>query len=183
MGLFVLSAMKWIIAIFLTCLNVIAMGQQLAVGDQVPGFELQNQADESFVFTDELINGPMVIYFYPKDDTPGCTREACSFRDSYEEFSDLGVQVVGISSDSPSDHRAFIEKYNLPFTLLSDPDNTVRKAFGVKGDLFGLIPGRVTFLVDSDGVVQHVFDSQTRSQAHMSESLEAARRMLQNSND
>ncbi|NVK29184.1 MAG: peroxiredoxin [Flavobacteriia bacterium] len=150
---------------------------QLEVGDTIPSFTLSNQNGEQVSIADYLGKGPLVIYFYPKDDTPGCTREACSFRDSYESFTDAGAQVFGVSSDSPSRHKEFAEKYRLPFELLSDTSNTVRKQFGVKGDLFGLIPGRVTFVIDSKGVVQHVFDSQTRAERHIDESLAAIERI------
>lgn len=153
------------------------MAQQLDAGDQIPQFSLLDQDSNQVNIADYLGKGPLVIYFYPKDDTPGCTKEACSFRDSYEEFSDAGAQVIGISSDSPSKHKAFADRYRLPFTLLADTNNTVRKAFGVKGDLFGLIPGRVTFVIDKEGVIQHVFDSQMRAEAHMQESLDAIRRI------
>lgn len=153
------------------------MAQQLEVGDTIPQFSLLDQTGAEVNIADYLGKGPLVIYFYPKDDTPGCTKEACSFRDSYEAFTDEGAVVFGISSDSPEKHAKFAEKYRLPFTLLSDTAKSVRQAFGVKGDLFGLIPGRVTFIIDSNGVVQHVFDSQTRTEAHMEESLVAIRRL------
>lgn len=151
---------------------------QLTIGDRIPDFSLLDE-NKNVVSSSELMNnGPVVVYFYPKDDTPGCTKEACSFRDSYEEFTDKGVRVVGISSDSPESHLKFKEKYNLPFTLLADTDNTVRKAFGVKGDFFGLIPGRVTFIFNEDGIIQHVYDSQTRSENHVLESFQAIEGIL-----
>ncbi len=119
----------------------------------------------------------MVIYFYPKDDTPGCTKEACTFRDQYEDFVAAGAQVVGISADSPESHRQFAAKYRLPFLLLSDRQNTVRSLFGVKGDLFGLIPGRVTFVADAQGIVRHVFSSQLNATRHVAEALEVIKRL------
>jgi peroxiredoxin Q/BCP len=121
-----------------------------------------------------------VIYFYPKDDTPGCTKEACSFRDNYQEFTDAGVTVIGISADDVESHKKFADKYNLPYTLLSDTDNKVRKLFGVKGDLFGLIPGRVTFVVDKNGVIRHVFNSQMNAEKHITESLAAIEELDKN---
>lgn len=171
--------MRKLFIILSIALGFSAMAQQLGTGDRIPDFSLLDQDSNQVEIADHLGNGPLVIYFYPKDDTPGCTREACSFRDSYEEFSDAGATVFGISSDSPSKHKRFAERYRLPFTLLADRDNVVRKAFGVKGDLFGLIPGRVTFVIDEDGIIQHVFDSQTRAEAHMQESLDAIRRIQQ----
>lgn len=163
----------WIIMTMLSFFS--SKGQMLDVGQTIPSFQLVNQNNDTVAIADLLGNGPLVIYFYPKDDTPGCTAEACSFRDSYAEFTDAGVTVIGISADSPESHAAFAEKYRLPFILLSDVGNEVRQLFGVSGDLFGLIPGRVTFVVDSNGVIRHVFDSQTRTSKHIEESLEAIR--------
>src|SRR5690606_34936307 len=100
----------------------------------------------------------VVLYFYPKDDTPGCTVEACSFRDAYAVFSDAGAEVVGISSDSVGAHKAFADKHRLPFRLLADHGGHVRASYGVKKTL-GLIDGRVTFIIDRGGVVRHVFSS------------------------
>jgi peroxiredoxin Q/BCP len=116
---------------------------------------------------------PLVIYFYPKDDTPGCTKEACSFRDSYESFQDMGARVIGISADDVASHKAFAVKYRLPFDLLSDPGNAVRKQFGVPADLFGLIPGRVTYVFDRQGVCVKVFNAQLQAEQHMTEALKA----------
>ncbi|MEL7021187.1 MAG: peroxiredoxin, partial [Bacteroidota bacterium] len=107
--------------------------------------------------------------------TPGCTAEACSFRDSYEDFTDAGAEVVGISADSPASHAAFAKKHRLPFTLLSDVGNKVRKQFGVPGSLFGLLPGRVTYIFDRNGICQHVFDSQLNATKHVSEAMNALR--------
>jgi len=144
----------------------------LKEGDPVPEFELLD-ANGDMVRSTDLLGGPVVIYFYPHDDTPGCTAEACSFRDSYELFTDAGAKVVGISSDSPESHKRFAERHRLPFTLLSDEGGKVRKAFGVKGAL--LIPGRVTFVVDQTGIVRLVFNSQFRTQEHVDRSLEVIR--------
>lgn len=112
----------------------------------------------------------MVVYFYPKDFTSGCTAEACSFRDSYEAFKDLGAEVIGISSDSQNSHRDFAQHHHLPFILLSDVDGSVRKAYGVKKTL-GLFAGRVSFVIDKKGIIRHIFSSQTRATAHVGEAL------------
>lgn len=112
----------------------------------------------------------MVVYFYPKDFTRGCTAEACEFRDYYEEFKTMGAEVIGISGDSVQSHEAFAREHKLPFTLLSDSDGSVRKAYEVKKSL-GLIPGRVTFVIDKQGIVRHVFSSQARATAHTAEAL------------
>ena len=145
----------------------------LAVGDKVPEFSLLDQNGEEFKVTDFVGKSPMVIYFYPKDDTPGCTKEACSFRDSYEEFTDRDVKVIGISSDGVESHRNFAKKYNLPFTLLADTENEVRRLFGVKSNLMGLIPGRVTYVIDGSGHVIYIFESQLKATKHISEALQA----------
>lgn len=114
----------------------------------------------------------VVVYFYPADDTPGCTAEACSFRDSYEDFTDAGAVVVGVSGDSLDKHEKFAQKHGLPFDLVSDEDGSLRRAFGVKKTL-GIFDGRVTFVLDPDGVVQKVFSSQIRATAHIGEALAA----------
>jgi len=111
-----------------------------------------------------------VLFFYPKDDTPECTKEACAFRDGYEEFSKLDAEVVGISSDSVESHRSFAKKHGLPFTLLSDEGGKVRKLYGVPNTL-GLFPGRVTYVIDEQGVIRHVFSSQLGTKRHLEEAL------------
>lgn len=117
---------------------------------------------------------PFVVYFYPADDTPGCTTEACTFRDQYEEFTDAGATVVGISPDSQEKHAAFAAKHDLPFTLLSDSRHEARKAFGVP-KLLGLLTGRVSFVIGRDGTVIHVFNSLRQASRHVEEALEAVR--------
>jgi thioredoxin-dependent peroxiredoxin len=112
----------------------------------------------------------LVVYFYPKDFTKGCTAEACGFRDSYDEFKAMGAEVIGISSDNQQSHGAFAAEHKLDFILLSDPDGSVRKSYGVKKTL-GLIPGRVSFVIDKSGIVRHVFSSQSRATAHVGEAL------------
>jgi len=113
-----------------------------------------------------------VVYFYPKDETAGCTAEECRFRDDFEKFSDAGAVVFGISDDSPESHRRFVANHRLPFQLLSDKGGTVRKLFGVKKTL-GIIPGRVTFVIDRDGIVRHTFNSQADPERHVDEALAA----------
>jgi peroxiredoxin Q/BCP len=131
----------------------------LEIGDKVPNFIAKDK--DGIVFESKSVVGikPVVFYFYPKDNTPGCTAQACSFRDQYEDFTDLGAEVIGISSDSSSSHEKFAKKYRLPFRLLSDNDKKIRTLFGVKSNLFGLLPGRVTYVVDSNGIIRLVFDS------------------------
>ncbi len=140
------------------------------VGSAAPEFSLK-KGDGGIVSLDDFRGRKnIVVYFYPKDFTRGCTAEACGFRDSYEEFQKLGAEVIGISSDNQESHQAFAKEHRLPFILLSDPDGSVRKAYGVKKSL-GLIPGRVSFVVDKQGTVRHVFVSQMRATAHVDEAL------------
>ena len=148
----------------------------LKKGDKVPHFVLKDQDGNAFDIKQVIGKKNLVIYFYPKDDTPGCTKEACKFRDEFQDFTDLNARVIGISADSPESHKAFIQKYNLPFTLLSDIENTVRQAFGVKGNFMGIIPGRVTFIVDKTGTIQYVFESLSGAEQHVTE----AKTILQN---
>lgn len=143
---------------------------KLNIGDQLPYFELENQSG-NLIKSSDLIGEPLVIYFYPKDDTPGCTTEACSFRDSYEDFIELGATVLGISSDSVESHKKFSQKYRLPFTLLSDTKSTVRKLFSVPKSFLGLLPGRVTYIFDKEGKLRFMFDSQLNLNGHIKSAL------------
>jgi peroxiredoxin Q/BCP len=114
------------------------------VGSEAPDFSLNSQNNEKVTLSQFRKKKNVVLYFYPKDETPGCTKEACTFRDSYELFKDLGAEVIGVSADTAESHRAFAENHNLPFTLLSDLHNEARKLYGATSTL-GLFPGRVTF--------------------------------------
>lgn len=167
---------KYVISIILLLSFVVigakmfnAVMKKIEIGDQVPNFSLRDQNNEIFNIGDN-IGKPMVIYFYPKDDTPGCTKEACKFRDEFENFTDLGAIVVGISADTIESHKKFEEKYNLPFILLADTKNEVRSLFGVPKNLF-LIPGRVTYVIDKKGVVQYVFNNQLGAEKHVKNAL------------
>lgn len=142
----------------------------LKIGDKVPEFTLSDGEGNKVNIADFIGKKPLVIYFYPKDDTPGCTKESCAFRDQYEDFTDIGAEVIGISGDSVDSHKKFANKYNLPFTLLSDSKNEVRKLFGVPSTLF-VLPGRVTYVVDKEGIVKHIFDSMLDFNAHVDEAL------------
>jgi peroxiredoxin Q/BCP len=150
-----------------------AAGQALKVGDVAPDFELPSSTGETVKLSD-LRGNWAVVYFYPADDTPGCTKEACSFRDSFEDFTDVGATVVGISSDSIDSHKAFAAKHNLPFTLLSDEGGKTRDSWGV-GKSLGLLPGRVTYVIDPAGVVRTKFSSQLRFAKHKDEALATIR--------
>ena len=149
----------------------------LQIGDNCPIFTLPNQHNQLINIHELIGQKNLVIYFYPKDETPGCTKEACTFRDSYEEFKDLGCEVIGISSDSVEDHLKFAEKHHLTFTLLADTKKDVRKAFGVPSNLFGLIPGRVTYIIDKTGCVRGIFNSQTNPLGHIKSALNILRKL------
>ena len=124
----------------------------LKLGTDAPNFELQSADGGSIRLRDLLSHGPVVLYFYPADFTPGCTKQACMFRDIHSELSDAGIQVIGISPQSPEQHRRFREQYNLPFPLLSDPDKRVIRLYDTDGP-FGLGVRRTTYLIDRDGKV------------------------------
>lgn len=142
----------------------------ITVGDAAPDFKLMNQSGEWVTLSSFCGVKAVVLYFYPKDDTPGCTVESCTFRDSYEDFQAAGAEVIGISSDSLESHQKFASKHKLPFTLLSDEGGQVRKLYGVPATL-GLLPGRVTYVIDKSGVVRHTFNSQFNPKAHVQEAL------------
>ena len=142
----------------------------IKVGDKAPDFTLKSQAGESVTLSGFQGQKAVVLYFYPKDDTPGCTTESCTFRDSFQDFQELGAEVIGISSDSPDSHQQFASKYSLPFTLVSDAGSAVRKQYGVPATL-GLLPGRVTYVIDKTGTVRHMFNSQFNPKKHVEEAL------------
>ncbi|MEL7340005.1 MAG: peroxiredoxin [Bacteroidota bacterium] len=141
------------------------------LGTQAPDFALPNQDGQTVRLSDFLGKKHVVLYFYPKDETPGCTKEACGFRDSYESFKDAGAEVIGVSADSPKSHAAFARNHRLSFTLLSDRDRSVAKSYDVSGSLFGLLPGRETFVIDKDGIIRHRFSSQLNIGRHIDDAL------------
>jgi len=143
---------------------------KVQVGDRAPDFTLPNQSGTEVRLSDLLGKTNIVMFFYPKDDTAGCTAEACSFRDSYEVFKDAGAEVIGISSDSVSSHEQFANKHRLPYILLSDAKGAVRKRYGVPST-FGLLPGRVTYVIDKEGIVRHMFSAQFTPEKHITEAL------------
>ena len=144
--------------------------KKVQVGDTAPDFTLPSQDGKMVSLQDFIGKSALVVYFYPKDDSPGCTKEACSFRDSYEVFKDAGAEVIGISADSEETHQQFAKRNRLQFVLLSDKDGAVRKRYGVPAT-FGLIPGRVTYVIDKQGIVQHIFSSQFTPEKHIEEAL------------
>ena len=157
-------------------ISIFACGntQTLPVGSKIPEFQLADQNGKTFDINDYIGKKNLVIYFYPKDETPGCTKEACTFRDQYEVFKNADAKVIGISAQSVESHKEFADHYQLPFTLLSDSTNSVRKLFGVS---VGPIPGRVTFVVDKKGTVTYVFNSLTKATQHVDEALRVLKEM------
>ena len=149
---------------------------KVVAGSLAPNFTLPSQSGRVVSLRDYLGKKPVILYFYPKDDTPGCTKEACAFRERYEDFRELHAEVIGISSDSVELHRSFAAEHELPFTLLSDEGGKVRKLYGASST-FGLFPGRVTYVLDEEGVVRHIFSSQLGVEKHVEEALEALRSM------
>jgi peroxiredoxin Q/BCP len=143
---------------------------ELKVGDKAPDFTLPSQMGDNVTLSEFFGKKAIVLYFYPKDESAGCTREACRFRDSYDAFTDLGAEVLGVSSQSVESHKSFASHHGLPFLLLSDADGKVRQLYGVPATM-GIIPGRVTFIIDKKGVVRHVFSSQFQPEKHIEESL------------
>ena len=154
------------------------MSQTIQIGDHCPIFSLPDSLGKDIQVKDYLGQKILVLFFYPKDDTPGCTKEACAFRDAYADFVDLGCEVFGISSDAAATHQNFQQKHQLPYPLLSDSQKKVRQQFGVPGNLFGLIPGRVTYVIGLDSKVAGIFNSQTHPVGHITEALKVAKSLL-----
>jgi peroxiredoxin Q/BCP len=147
----------------------------IAPGDLAPPIALRD-AEGVERRGDQLAGATLVLFFYPKDDTPGCTAEACAFRDGFADFQALGAQVWGVSGDNAASHQRFAARHQLPFPLLVDQGNQLRRAFGVPNAL-GVLPGRVTYVIDGKGVIRHVFNNLLDGAAHRREALEAVRRI------
>jgi peroxiredoxin Q/BCP len=145
----------------------------LKTGDACPEFSLPD-ATGARVSPGDLQGKPFVLFFYPKDDTPGCTAEACAFRDDYQSFVAAGAEVLGISSDDGPSHAGFARKHGLPFRLLSDTGGATRRAFGVPATL-GILPGRATFVIDANGTIVYAFNAQFLPKAHVVNALDALR--------
>jgi len=148
--------------------------RSVQVGDAAPNFELADSTGAILRMSSLRGKKAAVVYFYPKDNTSICTAEACAFRDSYEDFKELGAEVIGISSDSIETHAGFADRHHLPFILLSDPNGKVRKSFGVPKTL-GLLPGRVTYVINRKGRIVYIFNSQLQAQKHVKKALEILR--------
>ncbi len=149
----------------------------MKIGDKIPSFSLKDQNGNTRT-TDE-INKPLVLFFYPKDDTPGCTIEACGFRDKYDLFKILGAEVWGISNGDSKSHLDFANKNNLQYPLLCDLKNILRRKFGVPKTL-GFIEGRVTYIIDSNGIIIHIFEDLINGPAHIKEAIRALKKLQDN---
>jgi thioredoxin-dependent peroxiredoxin len=141
-------------------------------GDRAFDFTLSDQHGKPVTLSALYRQGPVVLFFYPKDFTAGCTVEVCAFRDAYEDFLTAGATVVGISSQGVGSKKAFAEKHALPFTLVADEGGQVRERYGVQASLLGLLDGRETFVIDTEGVVRHAFNSQGQPKKHVALALE-----------
>jgi len=144
----------------------------LKIGDTAPDFELTNQLGKTFRLSEHCKQKMVVLFFYPKNETRGCTAEACAFRDQQQDFAKAGAEVVGISGDSMESHQSFAQNHGLNYQLLSDRGNVVRKLFGVPNTLI-FIPGRVTFVINKQMKIVHLFDSMRQFEKHVAEALKA----------
>lgn len=167
----------FIVILFFPGLHGKTQGKHLNVGDTIPNFSLNDQDNKSFNSQDYMGKKILVIYFYPKDESSVCTKEACSFRDSYSDFTNAGAIVVGINGASAESHKKFQQNHHLPFTLLSDPGNKVLKMFGVKNKL--VFTGRETFVVDKTGRIVFHYDSFKNGPKHQEEALAFIKKMGQ----
>ncbi len=150
----------------------------IRAGDSAPVFAAEAHDGQRVCLAEFQGRKVVVLYFYPKDESPVCTKEACSFRDAYEDFVQAGAVVIGVSSDSVESHQAFASGHRLPFVLLADTDGSLRKAYGVPRTL-GIVPGRVTYVIDKAGVVRHIFSSQLSADRHVAEALSMVRQLAQ----
>jgi peroxiredoxin Q/BCP len=150
------------------------MGSAPQVGERAPDFTLPRADGTPFRLSEAVRRGVVVLYFYPKDETMGCVAEACAFRDEYDVFTEAGAEVVGVSADSSESHRRFAAHHRLPFVLLTDADGAVRKLYGV-GKALGILDGRMTYVIDTKGVVRHVFSSRLQPTRHVAEALSIVR--------
>ncbi len=144
--------------------------KRIVIGNRLPHFIMNNENREP-VDISSFTGKYLILFFYPKDDTPGCIKEACGFRDLYSKLEESDALVFGVSSDRPQSHWQFKSKYKLPFTLLSDTNDEFRQLLGVPSSLFGLLPGRVTYVFNPEGRLIHVYKSQLSPKKHVKEAL------------
>jgi len=150
--------------------------KSILIGDPAPEFSVTVLQGCKLSLTDFIGKKAVVLFFYPADESPICTREACAFRDAYQDFVEAGAEVIGVSGDSEQSHHRFVEHHRLPFHLVSDADGALRRAFGVPKTL-GMLPGRVTYVIDRDGIVRHLFSSQLNAARHVSEALDVLQKL------
>jgi thioredoxin-dependent peroxiredoxin len=149
---------------------------RINAGDMAPEVSLPSQSGEDVSPAQFRGRNVVVLFFYPKDETTICTKEACSFRDAYEDFVQAGAVVIGVSGDSTESHQAFSAHHRLPFILLSDASGHMREAFGVPKTL-GFLPGRVTYVIDKQGIVRHAFSSQLAAEEHVREAMDVVKKL------
>jgi peroxiredoxin Q/BCP len=149
----------------------------IPIGSQAPPFELPASGGQTIRLSDYRGKKTLVLYFYPKDDSTGCTIESCAFRDAYEDFLGAGAEVIGVSIDDLASHDRFKSKHRLPFILASDPDQRIARAFGVEDGMFGLLRGRATFVIDREGVVRDAFSSSVRLKTHVERALSLVKQL------
>jgi peroxiredoxin Q/BCP len=152
------------------------MSGKIGLNDQAPDLSLPDQAGKMISLKEFHGKKVVVLYFYPKDETSICTAEACSFRDNYDKFKELGAEVIGVSSDSVQSHQKFAEKHHLQFSLLADTSGMARKAFGVPTTAM-VLPGRVTYVIDKEGVVRYMFNSMMDGQKHVTEAMKIVKEL------
>jgi peroxiredoxin Q/BCP len=145
-------------------------------GDKIVDFKLKDQNGIERTNT-EYLGKKLVLFFYPKDESYGCTKEACAFRDAYADFKDYDCEVIGISQGDVDSKSSFVQRNKLNFILLADEGNNLRTAFGIKPDFFGLVQGRVTYIVDREGIVQDIFNSQLNFAKHVQNALEVIKKI------
>ena len=144
---------------------------KLVVGSEAPDFQTFSHEGRELNLAELRINGPVVLFFYPRDFTSGCTAQACSFRDTHDDFSGLGATIIGVSADSIESHKKFANKYNLPFHLVSDRKRLLHEKYQV-GKTWGILPERITFIIDRDGTIKNIFDSAVYVNKHSTNALE-----------
>lgn len=159
-------------------LNFLDTPPTLKTGDSAPDFNLSDSRGQTFKLYDLLETHWVVLFFYPRDHTPGCTAQVCSFRNAYDDFKDLGALVLGVSGDAGESHQNFSDSQKLPYPLLSDPGGKVAKAFGVKKSL-GILPGRVTFVIAPDRTIRLAYSSQLKPETHQQKALEILKNQAQ----
>jgi peroxiredoxin Q/BCP len=155
------------------------MKNKINPGDKAPLFTLPDSGGQPVSLTDFIGKKSLVVFFYPKDESYGCTKEACSFRDNYDEFKEASAEVIGISTDDEASHSSFAAHHKLPFILLSDKDNKVADLYGVQRSL-GILPGRVTFVIDKEGIIRMNYSSQLNFRRHMDEAIDLIKSLSTN---